>query len=121
MARKCGACGQAGHNKRTCPALKGNLGIRLELVRPEDTDCTFVLGQRVAVRYPWADKDVVGTIDKIDYVKANVYLHDEQSNKSHGFNWRTLDEYKIRIEQLAHGKKVKRRRRRTQKTTEEKV
>jgi len=110
LARKCGGCGQIGHNKRTCPALSETLGIREELIRPDDTDCIYELGQRITINYPWADNIVVGNIDTIDYAKANVFIHDEATCKNYGFNWRTHDEYKIRIELLKCGARIKRRR-----------
>lgn len=115
MARKCSGCGQVGHNKRTCPAISGraeNVVVRKEFIRPSDTTCPYELRQRVAIYYPWADKPVVGLIDLIDYIKGNVFIWDEQTNKNHGFNWRTQEKWKIRVEQLAPDTKVRRRRRR---------
>lgn len=77
------------------------------------------MGQRVAVHFPWQPKAIVGVIDSIDYSKRGVWLHDEKSGKNHGFTWDTLDEWKIRVEVLAHGQKVKRRRKKRPNPEEE--
>lgn len=119
MARKCGGCNQYGHNKRTCLASSKGTVVRDELVRPNTTDCVYELGQRIIIYYPWTDVPVVGIIDMIDYKKANVFLHDETAQKSYGFNWRTLDDKKVRVELLMHDKKISRRRKRTQSNVEE--
>lgn len=127
MARKCGSCGNLGHNRRTCPAIsKGKQRdstpddpYKARLIRPKDTDCPYQLGQRIAVEYPWQNKLKVGIIDSIDYKTKGVYLHDEKDGKSYGFNWHTLDKYKIRVEILAHGQKLKRRRKKRPNPEEE--
>ena len=113
MARKCGGCGARGHNKRTCPAIGGIQEVREELIRPNNTDCAYEVGQRIAIQYPWCSTAFVGTIDTIDYVTTNVFIHDEINCKSYGFSWRTLDKWNIHIELLAPGKKIRRRRKQT--------
>ena len=115
MARKCGKCGQAGHNRKTCH-------VKISTIIDNDVEiesgCSFAKGQRIIVHFPWEEKPVIGVVDAID-AKANVYLHDEQTLQNHGFNWRTLVTHGIRVDDIAIDAKVSRRRRKVQTDNKE--
>lgn len=117
MARKCGKCGETGHNRKTCgqPKVKkekvkrvkvsmtgkhpdgyyavtkynkGHWSKHEDYARPEGfTEFPFDVGNVIEVTFPWESKELILVIEDINYKNKNVSCRELKSQKSYGFSY----------------------------------
>jgi hypothetical protein len=98
MPRKCGACGEYGHNKRTCsskieaPSLSDNPTNTLHT-----DNIVWKIGQKINVKYPWDSFWVSTEVVDVDPDTGNVTLICLKKGCFYGLNLSSLEKYGIAV------------------------
>ena len=99
MPRKCGACGEYGHNKRTCSA-KGSISPQPGTLSdahsaPHINNIVWKAGQKINVKYPWDSFWVSTEIAEVHPTTGNVTLICLKRGCFYGLNLNTLEKHGI--------------------------
>ena len=94
MPRKCGACGEMGHNKRTC-SYHAEPKENSAYIETDGGEYFFKVGQALSIKYPWRSDWISTKINDIDQETGEVTLVCRQRKCFYGFNLKTIDKYGI--------------------------